>query len=156
MKKALKAAMMASISEVLETMFFMSLEFDPQITKRGATKLNSEKNLACQIGFHGEFSGYFALLVPESLLLELTKNFIGQDQTAITEAHLQGTIREMLNMLAGNTLSKFNKSKEFKLDFPELKKVTGLWNLDTESDKEITVITETTSGYLALRMVLDA
>ncbi len=70
MKTALKTAMTASISNVLETMFFMSLEFNDQTILEAGDIPGEDKTISCRIGFKGKFSGYFILLVPEKLLFE--------------------------------------------------------------------------------------
>ncbi len=71
MKTTLKTAMMASISEVLDTMFFLPLEFSDQASPETDGVLGEDKTIACRIGFKGRFSGYFTLFIPENMLLTL-------------------------------------------------------------------------------------
>ena len=105
MKTALKTAMTTSISEVLETMFFMSLEFSEDGSIENDVIKDSEKTIACRISFSGKFNGYFMFLVPEKVILEMTKNFMGMDKDDITEEQSGGTIKEAINMLAGSVKS---------------------------------------------------
>ncbi len=156
MKKALKTAMMASISEVLETMFFMSLEFNEQTTLEASGLLDVDKTIACRIKFKGGFSGYFILFVPGKLLFNLAESFMGQDRDDITDEHINGTIKEAINMLAGSTFASFNDKIDFQLTIPEIidiSKATGLGKKPDE--EEIVVVTETTEGSLALKVVIE-
>ena len=55
MKKALMTAMMNSISDVMETMFFLPVEFDEELSF-DQTKVSQEtENLAAKIEFKGDF-----------------------------------------------------------------------------------------------------
>jgi CheY-specific phosphatase CheX len=120
MKNRLKAAMKTSISEVLETMFFISLEFDE--SGRFDDFIQSAKNdlLASRLSFGGDLSGYFFFFTPESVLLTITENFLAQDRYSITKNHVDGTLKEITNMIAGSTFSRFDKHALFNLNIPEV------------------------------------
>ncbi len=157
MKKALKTAMTASISEVFETMFFMSLEINDQTTLEASGILSTEKTMTCWIGFKGIFSGCFILIIPERLLFDLAESFMGQDRGDITDEHISGTIKEALNMLAGSSLSGFNDKIEFQLTIPEMIDISKATDLGKGSEEEeIVVVTETTEGNLALKAVIES
>lgn len=53
MKKTLTAAMMTSISEVMETMFFLPVEFDGESTLTEC-ELSNKKMIVCQLAFNGD------------------------------------------------------------------------------------------------------
>ncbi len=154
MKTALKTAMMASISEVLETMFFLSLEFNDQTTLEDSGVLDADKPLACQIGFEGNFSGYFILLVPNKLLNYMTVSFMGMEEDELIDEYINGTIKETINMLAGSTFSNFDDTAEFQLNIPKIVDIDKAITLDKDQE-EITVIVETTEGHLALKTVFS-
>lgn len=157
MKTALKKAMMVSISEVLETMFFMSLEFDKQATLESCGIIDEGRSVVCHLGFKGVFSGYFLLFIPDNILREMTESFMGQDKETITRQHNEGTIKEMLNMMAGSTFSIYDKQAEFQLDIPMLVDVKSINDPIVASEgEEITVITETIEGYIALKIIIQS
>jgi CheY-specific phosphatase CheX len=154
--KNLKAAMMASISEVLETMFFMSLDFDAQKTLKNIDIIQNEITMACRLDFTGPFSGCFLLIIPEKLLAEMSQNFMGLEQVEIKQQHLEGTIKELTNMIAGNTFSTLNDQIEFNLSIPELIDIQTLSSkYMANSEKGVEIITETTSGFLAVKTILN-
>ncbi len=156
MKKAVKTAMMTSISEVIETMFFLSLEFNDQTTFEESGIL-SGKPCACKIGFEGGFSGCFFLLVPEKLLNYMAQSFMGLDKDDLKDEHINGTIKETINMLAGSTLSGYDDKVEFQLAIPEIVDSGKATDSGKEAGEEdIVVITETTEGYLAFKTVIKS
>ncbi len=157
MKTAMKTAMMTSISEVLETMFFLSLEMNDQITLESSGLLDAGKNSACRIEFKGSFSGSFFLLVPEKLLLNMAVSFMGLTEDEITDEHTFGTIKEAINMLAGSTFTSYDDAIEFQLTIPEIidnSKVISSGKGDGE--EEVVVIAETTEGYLIFKAVIES
>ena len=111
-------AMKASISEVLEQMFFLPFDFV------GAAESSlSQSDNGCRIGakvaFHGRFSGMFVLLVPTPLGRSITADFMGLDPEAISTGQVADTMMEMINMLAGNCLSHYDQKALFDLQIPE-------------------------------------
>jgi CheY-specific phosphatase CheX len=120
MKEALKAAMTTSISEVLETMFFMTIEATEDTEWTDLTDTScGEKLFASKIDFMGPLSGSFFLMVPESILSTMTEMFMGMEAGEVTETHLSGTISEAINIIAGNTFSKLDDQAVFNLEIPE-------------------------------------
>jgi hypothetical protein len=167
MKTTLKTAMMASISEVLDTMFFLPVEFsDPAGTETDGI-VDEDKTIACRIGFQGRFSGYFTLFVPENMLFTLTENFMGLNPDHITSEHTFGTVKEALNIMAGGTLSGFDDTIEFQLTIPEIiesqQAIIEIIDMNNkisvgkrEDEKELVVKTKTTEGSLVLRAVITS
>ncbi len=154
--KNLKAAMMASISEVLETMFFMSVDFDMHKTiKKNIDIFQNGITMVCRLDFAGPFSGCFLLIIPEKLLADMSQNFMGMEQIKIKQQHLEGTIKELTNMIAGNTFSTLNDQIEFTLSIPELIDTRTLTsNYMGNHEKGVEIITETTGGFLAVKIIL--
>ena len=148
MKKILKEAMMTSISEVMETMFFLPVEFDGEKTLSGCG-LIKEKTLACRLTFNGDVSGSLAILAPKHLVAEIAENFMGEQQDHLTEEHVSGTLTEMLNMVCGNTLSKIDTKVPFDIGIPEVVAVSNI------SKKEIFTIVETTESKMAILLETD-
>lgn len=117
--QTLKTAIMNSISEVLETMFFMSVECEEQASFDVKTLLADERMLASLLPFSGNGSGSFVLLIPSQLLSELTADFMGLDADEISNVELAGTAKEMINMVAGNAFSKMADAASYQLGIPE-------------------------------------
>jgi CheY-specific phosphatase CheX len=148
MKEALTTAVMTSISEVMETMFFLPVEYVQDATLV-QSKMDKEENLACRLSFSGDISGHLILLGNESLVEEMAQNFMGESLEQITEQNLAETLKEMLNMVCGSALSKIHSSVPFELGIPE--------TLD-DSDiplKEVCSIIETTQAKMAFCLKTD-
>ena len=152
MKEALKAAMTTSISEVLETMFFMTIEATEDMEWTDLTDSNDgEKLFVSKINFQGPLSGSFFLMVPESILSAMTEMFMGMETGEVAETHLTGTISEAINMIAGNTFSKLDDQTVFNLEIPEAGVATALPSNTQHPGKEtIFFRIETPGGNLGL------
>lgn len=117
MKRVLMTAMTNSISEVLETMFFMPVEIGPEaILNDSGIDLNNA--LACRLNFTGDLCGNIVVISPEALAAELAANFLGQSQDELTWEHQFGTLSEMLNMVCGNALKNVTCRRPYKIDIP--------------------------------------
>jgi CheY-specific phosphatase CheX len=140
-------AMMTSISEVMETMFFLPVEPGPESTL--AQRGMDPDRLAGSINFSGDVSGRLVITAPRSLVGEMAQNFMGEDEDALTEEHFSGTMTEMLNMVCGNALSKTASSRPFELGIPEI--------VDPSEKFETQVFTfvETTQSNLAVLLQLQ-
>ncbi len=121
MKEALKTAMMTSISEVLETMFFMTIEPSEVAGWADAVDdMSGEKYFASRINFSGPLSGFFILSIPETILSSMAEMFMGIEAAEVSETHRTGIISEAINMIAGNTFSKLDDQAVFHLEIPTL------------------------------------
>ncbi len=157
MKTALKTAMTASISEVLETMFYMALEFNDEDTLEAGVIKEAKKTIACRINFKGKFSGYFILFIPKELLIDMTESFMGLDKNEISDELSSGMIKETINMLAGSVLSNYDDKIVFRLSIPEIVDTAEAAESEKGQDEEeIVVVAETIEGCLALKAVIEA
>ncbi|MDD9302399.1 MAG: chemotaxis protein CheX [Desulfobacter sp.] len=80
--------------------------------------------------FSGNFSGSIFLSIPPSLLNTMTENFMGQDISTLSEAHVDGTLKEALNMIAGNALTRVDNTSYMGLGIPEILSDPGQDNTD--------------------------
>lgn len=115
MKTELMNQVTISIFEVMETMFFLTLEK----IKSPPAEL-PEPLKTSSITFSGAFSGTIFLGIPESLLRTMTENLLGQDIGSLTQAHVDGTLKEALNMIAGSALTKVDDTAYMGLGIPEI------------------------------------
>ncbi|MBF0257465.1 MAG: chemotaxis protein CheX [Desulfamplus sp.] len=127
---------MISISEVMETMFYIPVEpRDGLIAFEESGLPGPDRLEAATITFHGMFSGTIELIIPSSLLMIMTENFMGEKRQHLTQKHLEGTLKETLNMLAGNTFSKVDSQSSFCLGVPELN-TSAIKNIDASREHE--------------------
>ena len=120
MMKTLTTAMMTSIFEVMETMFYLPVEFGETPATLIQSGMDNLKPMGCQLEFAGDFSGCFTLLIPKELLVEMTESFMGESKENLGDEYLTGTLTETLNMICGNALSQIDSKKPFGLDIPKV------------------------------------
>jgi len=149
MKKILMKAMMTSISEVMETMFFLPVEFGGESTIIQSEQGKNKSLLTSRLKFNGDVTGSLCILVPKDLIGEMAENFIGESQDQLTDSHLTGTLTELLNMICGNALSKVTSKVPFKLGIPEVINETEF------SEKEKFTIIETTQSKMAILLKIN-
>ena len=149
MMKTLITATMTSISEVMETMFFLPVEFGEETTFIQSGMDKNKPNMACQLKFSGDFSGYFTLVIPQNFLAEITESFMGESRQDLKTEHFEGTLTEILNMVCGNALSKTDSKKPFELDIPKVIDESMI------SKTQLFTIIETTQSKMAIQIAMD-
>lgn len=154
--KALKTAMTDSISEVLETMFFLPLDMDDADKPQTLWPSEDEDILVSQLNFNGPFSGRFYFFIPNSLAVSITTSFLGIGEDDLTGEQLSETVNEIINMVAGNTFSKFDDQQIFDLDMPVPVRFKDVNKDCSDIDKEIFIPIRTLEDRLAFLLSLDA
>ena len=154
MNKPLMEAMTTSISEVLETMFYLSIEIYDLSKLENTEILEEEKITGCKLLFKGPLSGHILLYAPKSLLVIMAENFMGLNKNEITQTYTNGIICEINNMVAGSIFTKYNGRQIYNLGIPEIlpenKIPTNLFE-----NNEGVLVTETTDGFLVFKLVLQ-
>ena len=116
-RKAMMEAMTTSISEVLETMFFMPVDVtSPE--NDGADLPPVAEGICAKLDFTGPAQGSVMLQVPAPLAIEISADFMGVDPALVTPQQRTETVAEMVNMLTGNTLSVYDPHAVFDLGVP--------------------------------------
>lgn len=153
MAMSMQKAMIASISEVLETMFFMATEIkDVKQTDR-PYGITTGKNIGSVLEFSGSVSGKIFVIAPEALVSVMTTSFTGQD-LEISREHLEGIINELVNMIAGNTFSHMDNNSQFILGIPEVLTTDDIASLlANETPDEILTI-KTLDGQLTCGAII--
>jgi chemotaxis protein CheY-P-specific phosphatase CheC len=149
----LTTAMKNSISSVLETMFFLSLDFfhnDGDI--RELWTMGKDPILAAKLSFSSPLSGYAIFCIPKKLALSITANFLGKDEEDISDDQINGTVKEIINMIIGNTFSMYDPDVVFDLGVPELVAFNDFLKELSDSEKRFSVVIETLENYLAFQM----
>ena len=151
-KKDMTTAMKNSISEVLETMFFLSLDFSNDIELQDLWDTKKETILSAKLIFSGPLSGYAVFCIPKTSALSITADFMGKDEQEISEDQINETVKEILNMIIGNTFSKYDPDVVFDIGVPELvgfhDSIKGL----PDSEKRFSIVIETLENNLAFQM----
>ncbi len=153
-KEALKTAMKGSISEVLEKMFFLPLDFYDAAKPEEIWRSGKDETLAIKLKFKGLFAGYFVFIIPRKLAVSITDSFLGKDEDDPAQEHVIETIKEITNMIAGNTFSKFNDQATFDLGLPEPIQFKEAERIDSASEEEIFFGINTLDNWLALQLVI--
>jgi CheY-specific phosphatase CheX len=148
MMKTIMTAMKTSISEVMETMFFLPVEFVDEPALKQIKALKGKEGKACRLDFSGDCSGSVFLLVPRQLLMEMAENFMGESGESMGEILLDGTLAEAVNMMAGNALRKVKAKVPFELSIPKLVSTTEF------PENEGTLIIKTTGPEMAVHITL--
>lgn len=153
-KKNLFQAMKISISEVLETMFFLPIDRTEIVAADAYDKALIDSAELVEVEFNGVFSGSFVLLIPDDLALFLAASFLGRIEEKVLPAHISETKKEIVNMIAGNTLANFNDQVVFDLGIPEIVNAADVRN-KSANEEEVIYQSHTLDKFLFVRVRLD-
>lgn len=153
-REAIITAMKDSISEVMEKMVFLPLDFSGAGHVEELWNLERDEIIISKLNFNGPFSGFFLFFIPRELALSLTAGFLGLDEDKISQDQINETVKELLNMISGNTFTYFNKQAVFDLDLPELIGANIMESLISHSGQGIFIGINTIDNCLAFQMVL--
>ena len=151
-KKVLTSAMKNSISDVLETMFFLPVDFDDSVSLGEFWDLDKDKIIAAKLNFDGPLSGYSILYIPENLAVSITADFMGKEEKDISTEQAKGTLMEITNMITGNAFSLYDPEAVFNLGVPELVSLDDFNNDLSGSENRISIAIDTLENYLAFQM----
>lgn len=108
-----------SIFEVFDNMLFLPVgisqkeeDIEPWLDGRADI-------IGAEMFFKGAVNGEFLFLIPGELAVEVTTNFLGFDSVA-TQRQIEDTVKEVLNMVGGRSLSMVNTAVEFNLNVPNM------------------------------------
>lgn len=152
-KTPLIQAMKASISEVLEQMFFMPIDIAAPM-KNGADPEAVPASIIARIGFCGPLSGSFVLLIPDTLARSVSADFLGTTPQSLSTSQVSGTVLEIVNMLAGSTLSRYDQQALFDLKIPELITVDNLRTLTEGVHDHIVIRIQTLDSQMTFKLIL--
>jgi CheY-specific phosphatase CheX len=145
-----------SISEVFETMFFLPLDFDENTSPKEQKERINEEMLAVKLAFKGPLSGYFIFIIPKKLTLSLTAGFLGEDLADTTLDKIHGTVKEMLNMVAGNLFSRLDSKAVFDLGIPNIIPEQEAWTEMLQGKNSVLISMNTTNSPMFLQTVYKA
>jgi len=146
--------MKRSISEVLETMFFLSVEFSDMAVAGDLPYSEKDRIAATRLNFSGPFSGSFVLFIPEDFAVALAANFLGKDKESISSKNVTETSKEIINMIAGNTFAILDDQVVFDLNIPEKVHFEESLHSSSSAD-EVVVRSNTMDNYFVLKMAIS-
>lgn len=120
MGETMIANMKQAISNVLELMFFMSIQIDEDGMVSEDWPAEGQAFIGARLDFCGPVSGAVNLLVPVALAREITANFLGLDEGEVTADQDRDTVKEALNMVGGHMLSLTETPAEYRLGIPAI------------------------------------
>ena len=151
----LKEAMKDSISEILETMFFMPIEFSDKTDLAQIKDSGKLPLLSARLDYQGAISGSFFVLAPKPLVEELAANLLGLEKEEVSTEHAEATLKELLNMVAGKTFSLYDSQLVFDLSVPEMIEAEAIMrSAGEESDQAVTLIARTVNDNLCFRTII--
>ncbi len=151
-KDLLKKAMKTSISEVLEKMFFLPLDFSEASSPRDIWDLDVEPLIAVRLDFQGPLSGQMALFIPRKLGADLAADFMGGDPEAVPSEHVDQTAKEIINMVAGRSFSLLDEKAVFDLGIPEIVPVKTACETPDRAEDAVFLGIDTLESHLGLRL----
>ena len=136
MVENLDTAVISVVSEVFETMFFMVV--DPPgdtegIHPPGGIRSNHSGELVeaslpnflvSEIGFRGKASGKITLFLPRALAQKMASNFMGLEETEVSESQILDVAGELTNMISGNLLSRVDRKTNYQITLPRAGKIS--------------------------------
>ena len=152
-KLAMTEAMKASISKVLEQMFFLPSDFIAPEKVCDETELDDTLILA-KLGFSGSPSGTFLLRIPLALAQIVSADFLGAAPQSLSGDQVTGTVLEMVNMLAGSTLSIYDHRALFNLQIPELITINNVRALTEGIPDQILIGIRAPEGRMSFQLII--
>ena len=142
-----------AISRVMETMFFLPVEF-PDVPGTLWEWFSREgKVLEALIDFQGSRSGRGFLLVPRQGLKEMASNFLGLREAEVSEEQVQDTLREAINMMTGQMLSLLDRGGGCALGIPRFAGERNLSDARGEKSPGVLLLFETQRNHLAAGVI---
>lgn len=151
-REILTSAMKNSISNVLEIMFFLPVDFDNSIPLSESWDLDKDKIIVARLDFDGPLSGYCTLCIPEKLLVSITADFMGKEEKEISSEQARGTLMEINNMITGNVFSLYDPETVFDLGVPKLVGLDDFRKDFNDSEDRISIAIDTLENRLAFQM----
>jgi CheY-specific phosphatase CheX len=120
MKQIMTTNLKQAISNVLELMFFVSVQVMEDENPSTEKPLNGQPCIGATLAFSGPLSGSYYLFIPQAMAREITANFLGLDDDEVSGSQAQDTVKEALNMIGGHMLSLTEAPDNFQLGIPAI------------------------------------
>jgi len=148
----LETAMKNSISDVLETMFFLPMDFSDTVDVHELWNTGKDQILAVKLNFDGPLIGDCILYIPGKLAKSITADFMGKEEEGVSDDQVIGTVKEIINMIVGNTFSRYDSGAAFNLGIPELISLNYYFNELSDTGDRFSFIIGTLENHLAFQL----
>ncbi|MCU0596221.1 MAG: chemotaxis protein CheX [Desulfobacterota bacterium] len=142
-----------AISRVMETMFFMPVQFGDGTHSLGEWFSREPTVREALIDFQGARSGRGFLLVPVQGLKEMAANFLGLREAEVDEEQMQDTLREAVNMMMGQMLSLWDRKGGCALGIPRFTGERILREVQAQNNPAVLFLFETEKTHLAAGVI---
>jgi CheY-specific phosphatase CheX len=109
-----------SISNVLETMFFLPIKIEEEGPGADQWMEDVPNLIGARVDLKGPFTGCAFFVLSETVVAEMAANFLGIPQEEATPDQQADTLKEALNMIAGHMLSLYDTEGKIQLGIPEM------------------------------------
>ena len=129
--------MSGGCSDVLESMFFASVMAS---THEESVPALSEEAYTFGLSFSEDFRGNFGLQIDKKTAAYFAANFLGEDESEVSEQSAKEVVGELANMLCGSVTSRAYTTRKVSLSHPEplteesLRKLESPYVLKIETD----------------------
>jgi len=153
-RSILMKMMKDAIFNVLETMFFQVVQFVEDV---GIEKwFEGEQNLiGAALDFEGPFSGSFFFFVSTDKASMITADFLGLEMEEVDEKQREDTIKEALNMIGGNMLSRSKEPDGFRLKIPKVIQTTSLTRHQLDEFDEAAILIDCEGDHLTAGLLVN-
>jgi CheY-specific phosphatase CheX len=148
--------MRTSISDVLETMFFLPIDFTDAVKIEDLWPADKAGMLTARLNFKGPLTGHCLLFMPEQLAIDITADFLGQDPDSLSDEQSHGTVTEIINMIVGNAFSLLDPQAVFDLGIPSLVPFGENYAGSADNDQEIFMAVDTLENQLAISVYIES
>jgi CheY-specific phosphatase CheX len=149
----MKLAMKDSIFNVIEQMFFLPIEVS-ETNGSVDTGLQTTSWITAGVGFNGPSGGEFMLSIPADLATAMAVDFLGISPEMMSSDQITGTVKEMINMLAGSTLSAYEPEAAFDLQIPQIIAAPEPSTSDSKPEGSIVLLIETPDDRMTFRLII--
>jgi CheY-specific phosphatase CheX len=114
----IRHALRASVTEVLEKMFFVQALAESPDSQRARPA--SSASIAACLTFQGEPPGSLTLCVTSAAARNIAADFLGDDEETISDRQMAEVVCELANMICGSLLSRVESAAAFNLTSPRI------------------------------------
>jgi CheY-specific phosphatase CheX len=116
-----RSAMKDAISEVLETMFFVYVDFGGDLSSKQFGDCESLVSL-----FNDAERVDISLRTSEEFARMISANLLGVEEGEVSQDDLEDTMKEFANMVGGNFKARIDSQNHWELGIPRFMTLTGL------------------------------
>lgn len=109
----LRRALAESLDDVLEKMFFVRSLGEPQDAA-------GEPAVTAHLTFDGDPPGWLTLRVTAAAARSVAADFLGEEESELSERQIGEVVCELANMICGSVLSRVERNATFRLSTPRL------------------------------------